>query len=231
MADTVSLIPKVGELSIRVGKAGEVVNFRLRVTLESPPFDMDLGGRELARDVAQRYATDLKQKFSRGLDAQGRALKAISEETRQRRERRRRQREDASGAKSERFRTRGRGTATSYLPRDPVTPMHESGLFAGGLTVTHLGTRTGDPIFGIAFPLGGGSRMSMDDGRGARFFALAHYGVNELIDIPNDMGAELDRRLNDHLDLVMNTGRRIVRLFRDVAEAAEDIGSIADDGE
>ena len=229
--DRVTLIPKTAALKIRVGKTGEPVNLGLTVTLDTPRFDMDLGGREIARDIAERYALNLSAKFAQGFDAHGRALKAISQETRERRQRRQRQREDQTGAKGERFLNRARGREHSYRPVDDTTPMHESGLFADGVVVTHIGTRTGDPIFGIAFPLGGGARMRLDDGRGARLHALQHYGIEEMIGLPSDMDAEVDARLHDHLNQVLRAVGSLRRLIGGIREVVEDVTGIVGEEE
>jgi hypothetical protein len=221
--DSVEIIPaflgRSQERDIRNvvrGDAGSgVANVRMRVTLETPGFAVDLGGTELAAEIAEMIRAALEANLERGLDAQGRALPPLKQATLGRRARRRRQREDDSGARADRFKVRGgRNRGKAYVPTNQDTPMNESGLAAENVVVTFKGTESGDPVFLISAPSGGKGRgLELDDGRGARLFAFDHYGFERLMDIPHSLDAAIDKAMEGHLGDVLAAGGSVLKLL------------------
>lgn len=228
--DIVEIIPHALTRDDRLVVRGDinsgVGNVRMQVRLvDTPDFAVDLGGTELAQRMAEMIRAKLAENFSQGLDAQGRALPPVTEETRRRRTRRRFQREDDLGAKAERFKLRGRGqkgARGSYEPTDRDTPFHESGLAAENVVVTFKSTERGEPTFLIALPSGGKARgLVNDDGRGARLFAAEHYGFERLMDIPHELDAAINDAMAGHLGDVLASGGSVLKLIgRTVAKAA-----------
>jgi hypothetical protein len=217
--DTVEIIPHSLARDVRNVVRGDTssgaANIRMRVTLETPGFAVDLGGTELAAKIAELIRAALAANLESGLDSQGRALPPLKQTTIGRRARRRRQREDDSGARADRYKVRGgpnRGKA--YQPTNPDTPMNESGLAAENVVVTFKGTESGDPVFLISAPSGGKGRgLVVDDGRGARLFAFDHYGFERLMDIPHSLDAAIDKAMEGHLGDVLAAGGSVLKLL------------------
>lgn len=217
--DVVEIIPHGLERDVRNVVRGDAssgaANVRMRVTLKAPGFAVDLGGTELAREIAEMIREELSANLVEGRDAQGRPLPPISEETRRRRTRRRNQREDDLGAKADRFKLRGRGPSgkRNYSPTNRETPFNESGLGAENVAVQFKGTESGDPTFIIALPSGGKDRgLVKDDGRGARLFAAEHYGFENLMDIPHGLDAAIDKAMEGHMGDVLAAGGSVLKM-------------------
>lgn len=219
MSDAVEIIPHFQARDARSVIRGDinsgVGNMRMLVALDTPGFSIDIGGTELAGEIAEMVAEALQENFAKGLDAQGRALTPISEATKQRRMRRRAQREDDQNAKADRMKIRGgRNRGKNYQPIDMDTPFHESGIVAENVQVQFKGTESGNPIFLIVLPSGGKARgLVNDDGRGARLFAADHYGFEALMDIPHSMDAQIDKALEGHLSDVLAAGGSTLKMF------------------
>ena len=214
----------------------------MRVELEAPRLKVNLDGKEIARRATYLIRADLRAKFAKGLDAQGRPLPALADATVERRLRRMRQRNDGArgnpGSRADRFRVRaGANQSKSYATVDVNTPLHESDLFADNVMVTFKGRDSGDPIFLISYP-SGGQGYSEDTGRGARLHAVAHYGFERIGDIPNDMDPILDRMMMEHLGRaigeVMGMGSSWMRISEAAKEfveqgTGEELGATDDD--
>jgi len=210
---------------VRNQPASGIGNFRMQIHLETPGFAIDLDGKEIAKRVAEMIRTELSELYSKGLDARGRALPGLSQATVARRRRRREQRRDDTGAKRARFKTRGRAGqgARSFLPRDDTTPFHESGLMADGVDVRFKGTESGDPVFLVAFPSGGKKRgLVSDDGRGARLFAVEHYGFERMADVPPKAEPKIDKMLELHLEDLINGGTSVIAQFGEIVRTLDD---------
>jgi hypothetical protein len=235
--DVVEIIPRIQTRDIRNVVRGDeksgAANVRILVTLETPGFAVDLGGTELAAQIAERIRDEISSNIRQGKDAQGRPLKPISHATSERRRRRRDQREDDTQAKRDRMKARGgRNRSKAYDTTDLFTPLAESGLFAENIDVRFKGTESGDPVFLIAFPSGGKDRgLVNDDGRGARLFAAQHYGFELLGDVPRQLDAEIDKAMEGHLGDVLARGGSIVQLISRTAAKAAQLAEAGADGE
>ena len=236
-SDRVELIPKTRALDFRMAVPGNmlsgVTNLRMRVTLETPPFEVALDGKAVAQQAAALIQTRLMREYAAGRDAQGRPLPPLTEATVSRRLRRQRQQDDPKNAKSDRFRVRGgRNRGRSYLPRDARTPLHESGVFAENVTVTFKGRDSGDPVFLISIPSGGKLRgLVDDDGRGARLFAAQHYGFDRIMDIPASLDKDLDATMLEHLASALQEGAFAGRQFGRLLKKAEEVVEQGAEGE
>lgn len=228
-SDRVVLIPKTSKLDVRMGRAGTPANVRMRVSLEAPRLALELGGRQLARGLAELSRKTISDRFARGLDAHGSPLPPLALATIQRRERRQRQREDELGARQDRYKLRGRpqpGARGSYSTIDTRTPFHETGLYAENVFTTHKGSVTGDMVFLVGGPSGGAAKVTADDGRGARYHAVVWYGEDRMWAIPADLDAEIDRRLDVHLEGVLAAGGSVLGLFSDLRDIAGAVGEV-----
>lgn len=217
--DRVEVIPHMQARDARTVVRGDinsgVGNMRMLVGIDTPQFSLDLGGTELAASIAEMIAEKLRENFSQGLDAQGRSLPPIMEATRARRERRKAQREDDLNAKRDRLKVRGgKHRGKDYDVADVNTPFHESGIAAENVQVQFKGTESGNPVFLIALPSGGKQRgLVNDDGRGARLFAAEHYGFENLMDIPHELDASIDKALEGHWADVLAAGGSTMKMF------------------
>lgn len=226
-ADRVRVIPQTRALDVRLGVPGDlkggIVNVRMRVSLEAPPYEVALDGKEVAKQTAALIAAQLSENYRQGLDAYGAALPPLSPATVARRERRRRQQDDASGARADRYKVRGgKNRGTTYSTADLMTPFHESGLASGNVSVTFKGRDSGDPTFLIALPMGGKGRgLVNDDGRGARGFALRHYGFERMMAIPPQLDGPIDQLLQGHLEDALQAGFSAGKQFAALAKRVD----------
>jgi len=212
-----------------------IANLRILVTLETPGFVIHYDGAQIGREIAELIKEHLAEGYRRGRAPNGASLRRLKQETVARRRRRAAQKEDDSGAKADRYKVRGGG---AYDSIDPTTPFHESGLIADNLQVRFYGTKTGDPVFVVAWPSGGKRRgLVNDDGRGARLFAVEHYGAEQMADVPRSAEDEIEKRLEVYLDDVLRAGGRLLgslgrigRSLSEFAQAAAGITEIDEDG-
>lgn len=200
---------------------------RIRLQLETPGFVVKADGLGAARKVAEAIQKDLTANYEKGKDGRGRNLPAVKQATIDRRRRRREQRSDDSGAKKQRYKVRGGGSFDSI---DPQTPFHESGLAAEKVVVRFKGRDSGDPVFLIAGPSGGKKRgLINDDGRGARLFAVDHYGFERMYDLPRQSESKIDQILDVHFSDALNAGAGLLGSLGDVGSSFGELGGIAGD--
>ena len=234
--DKVVLLPRMIARDVRHVVRGDpksgIANLRMRVSIEHPGFALEIGGKELAERIANRIRDRLSEHHAQGRDAKGASLPAIKSATIQRRERRQRQSIDETNAKADRFKIRGgRNRGKVYNTIDTRTPFRESGAMAENVSVTFKGRDSGDVIFLISWPSGGKGRgLVNDDGRGARLFAVEHYGAERMAGIPSDLDAWIDKALESHLGAVIAAGRGIMDVARSlqrVVDKAEQVAQTA----
>lgn len=142
----------------------------------------------------------------------------------------------------ERFRLRGKspsGKREYPGPVDLKTPFHESGLASENVVVYWKGYSTtaeargyenrGDPTFDIAWPTGGKERgLHNDDGKGARLFAVQHYGFERMADIPRSCEAALDQALDNYLSRLALVGGSLTGSVRQIWAIAERAGEVVE---
>lgn len=141
----------------------------------------------------------------------------------------------------ERFRLRGRAPSGKHQypgPIDMITPFHESGLIAENVVVAWKGwserkqVGSGDPEFLIAWPTGGQTRgLHRDDGKGARLFAVRHYGFERMAGIPRNCERKLDQMLDNYLSRLLLVGRAPLRVLSQTVEILEHASAAIDDAQ
>jgi hypothetical protein len=160
-----------------------------------------------ARRVVSYGEADSLRDVSKGLSSAARRTASLEDDIGAHKLKR------AISDQTERFTLRGRsyGKGGPYVPRGGDTPYNESGLAADNVAVEWKGTESGDPIWQISFASGGKERgLENDDGRGARLFAVRHYGWDRMADIPRDLDGQIDEEMAKHLDGALAAGVGLV---------------------
>lgn len=67
-----------------------------------------------------------------------------------------------------------------------------------------------------------------DDGRGARLFAVEHYGADRMAGIPPDLDRWIDQALESHLGAVIAAGRGIMNVARSLQRVVDKAGQLAE---
>lgn len=136
----------------------------------------------------------------------------------------------------ERFKLRGRSPSgrRDYRPMGGKVPFNESGLIAQNVVVywkgfnKKTGEGEGDPTFDIAWPTGGKQRgLHNDDGKGARLFAVRHYGFERMADIPDNIEARLDMMLDNYLSRLSIIGKAGIGILQGAARIGAGLEELA----
>jgi hypothetical protein len=139
---------------------------------------------------------------------------------------------DPNGTLRDRFRLRGRGPSgkTRYPGTvDTATPFHESGLGSENVQVTRKSRDYHEAIWLVAYPSGGKARgLHTDDGRGARLFAVSHYGWDRMAGLPRGIEREIDSLITEHHNAILQAGSSLIEIGRIVWTRAEKAAQVAE---
>ncbi len=176
MSEIVEILPAINRTM-----SGE--GFSLSIQCEG--FRIDLATRELCRRLAEISRRHLADDIARGQDSGCVPLARLSSATIKRREQRARQ---AGIYPTASLVQRLRGASISST----TAPMMETGTFVRSLQVRH----------GMTITVEGDGGSSIDDGRGARRYAIDEKYPN-LIGVPKSAEREIDAVLTSHLEKMM----------------------------